>query len=517
MERREREARRTATHRGARPGAARTLILAVMLLALWATPLVAQQTPATLTLEDAIGLARLNNPGFLSTQNDQASADWAVREAYGAFLPSLSASAGGGYRGRGEVRVGTITLDNQVTDWLSSNYNVGFNWRLDGNTIFGVSNATASRRATEAGVTAAEFDLESAVAAQYMAVLRAQDGVDVATRQLERSQQNLQIVDTRVSTGAAAGTDRTQAEVDLGRMEVQLIQAERALRQSELLLGEQLGVSIGDDVVLSSGFEVFEPAFDLQALLQTAMGEHPSLVAFRARERADRAQARATATSQYLPSLTVVGGISAYSQQALNDAFVLGGLERGVQSQISGCEFNNMLHNGLNGGIPGYTIQDCAAIVVSPEQQAAALAQNDNFPFDFTRNPFQVGVTISLPIFTGFSRQRQVSEANNRAHDAELNRRAEELRLRTQVTNAYDQLESAFLVVQAEERNRELAQTRLDLEQRRYALGAADLLLLLDAQTSVSLAEQSYLNAVYDFHYNLIALEAAVGQPLRPS
>jgi hypothetical protein len=24
------------------------------------------------------------------------------------------------------------------------------------------------------------------------------------------------------------------------------------------------------------------------------------------------------------------------------------------------------------------------------------------------------------------------------------------------------------------------------------------------------------LNAVYDFHYNLIALEAAVGQPLRP-
>jgi outer membrane protein TolC len=38
----------------------------------------------------------------------------------------------------------------------------------------------------------------------------------------------------------------------------------------------------------------------------------------------------------------------------------------------------------------------------------------------------------------------------------------------------------------------------------------------MDAQTTLSTAEQAYLTAVYDFHYNLIALEAAVGQPLRP-
>lgn len=495
----------------------KALALALMLLALAAPSLVAQQAPSMLTLDEAIDLARRNNPGFLSTQNDQASADWAVREAYGAYLPSLSANAGGGYRGTGQVRVGTITLDDQVTDYLLSNYNVGFNWRLDGNTIFGVSNASASRRATEAGIVAARFDLESSVAAQYMSVLRAQDGVDVATRQLERSQQNLRIVSTRVDAGAAAGTERTQAEVDLGRMEVELIRAELALRQARLLLAEQIGMPLADEVVLSSAFEVFEPTFNLSSLLQTAMSDHPSLEAFRARESASRAQARATTTSQYLPSLSVNGGISAYSQQALNDSFILGGLDRSVQSQISSCEFNNMLHNGLNGGIPGYSIQNCGAIAVSPEQQAAALAANESFPFDFTRNPFQVGLTISLPIFTGFSRQRQVSEANNLAHDAELNRRAEELRLRTQVTNAYDNVESAHLVVQAEERNRELAETRLDLEQRRYALGVSDLLLLMDAQASLSVAEQSHLNAVYDFHYNLIALEAAVGQPLRPN
>jgi outer membrane protein len=440
-----------------------------------------------------------------------------VREAYASFLPSVTASAGGGYQAEGEVRFGTIVLDNQTTDWVSSNYRIGFNWQLDGSTIFGVGNARASRQATEAEIDAAEFNLESLVAIEYMAVLAAEEGVDVAQAQVERARQNVQIVNTRVATGAAAGTEGTQAEVDLGRADVQLIQAELALRRARLLLSEQTGIPLDENVVLSSAFEVFEPAFDVDALLDAAMGEHPSLVAFRARESASRAQARATATSQYLPSINVNGGISAYSQQALNDGYVLGSIDRTIASRRSSCEFNNVLENGLNGGLPGYSFTDCSAISATAADSVAILAQNSQFPFDFTRNPFQVGVTISLPIFTGFSRELQVSQANNAAHDAELNRQAEELRLRTRVTSAYDNLLAAYRIAEAETRNRELAGTQLELEQRRYALGASDLLLLLTAQTALSQAEQSYLQAVTSFHLNLIALEAAVGQPLRPN
>jgi outer membrane protein TolC len=73
-------------------------------MALLATQLVGQQAPRTLTLDEAIDLARQNNPNFLSTANNQASADWAVREAYGSFLPSVTASVNGGYQAEGEVR-----------------------------------------------------------------------------------------------------------------------------------------------------------------------------------------------------------------------------------------------------------------------------------------------------------------------------------------------------------------------------------------------------------------------------
>ena len=73
---------------------------------------------------------------------------------------------------------------------------------------------------------------------------------------------------------------------------------------------------------------------------------------------------------------------------------------------------------------------------------------------------------------------------------------------------------SSYQVVQAESRNRTLSEEQLLLQQRRYALGAADLLLLMDAQTTLSTSDQAYLDAVYEFHYSLIVLEAAVGRPL---
>ena len=164
----------------------------------------------------------------------------------------------------------------------------------------------------------------------------------------------------------------------------------------------------------------------------------------------------------------------------------------------------------------GGDLQDCSAFAFTDERRASAVASNSVFPFDFTKLPLSVTFRVSIPVFTGFSRQRQVAEANNLAEDAKHSRRAEELRLRTAVTQAYDNLSAAFQVVQLEERNRSLAEEQLQLQQRRYALGAAALIELLDAQTSLTTADQAYLNALYDFHWNLIRLEAAVGQSLRP-
>src|SRR5947208_2637568 len=56
---------------------------------------------------------------------------------------------------------------------------------------------------------------------------------------------------------------------------------------------------------------------------------------------------------------------------------------------------------------------------------------------------------------------------------------------------------------------------QLQLATERYRVGSGTFFELLDAQVAGLRAETDYINAVYDYHKALAALEAAVGRPLR--
>ena len=88
--------------------AIRALGVGLVLLALFATTVQGQQTPDELTLDDAIGLAKANNPTFLSVANDQASANWQVREAWAQFVPSVTTNVNGTWQEAGQQRLGAI-------------------------------------------------------------------------------------------------------------------------------------------------------------------------------------------------------------------------------------------------------------------------------------------------------------------------------------------------------------------------------------------------------------------------
>lgn len=501
---------RTAQAKSAR--AAKALVGALVLLALAATALVAQESQA-LSLADAIQAAKRSNPTYQITANDQAAADWGVRESYGSLLPSVTASGSAQYTEAGVQRFGTVDLGVQTTDWYSSGYSLNFGWNLSGNSIFGVKTARAAQESTAAGIRAAEFNLENQVTLQYMTALRARDAVGVARDQFDRARQNLDIVELRVAAENVAATEGRQAEVDLGRAEVALLQAERLYRAETLRLMEQMGTVVEGELELVSEFEIFEPEWELDELLADALGAHPTLRAARAQEGSSRAQVR-QARSSYFPSLNINSTLRGFTQQALNEDFVLNSTRDQAEGAVIGCERNNALANAI-GGLPGWQTRDCGQFAYTPAMGAAALAANDEFPFDFTKNPLSLTLTLSLPVFQGFSRQRQVEQAEAGAADASHLLRQEELRLRTAVTQSLDNLESAYRQVEIETRNQELATQRLDEARQRYEVGNTSILELMDAQTSLTTAQRDYLVAVYSFHQSLVGLEAATGRSLR--
>lgn len=494
---------------------ARIVILAFLASMLTATMALGQQ-PRVLTLGEAIELARRNNPIFLSTQNDEAAASWAVREAYSRLLvPDLTVFSQLQYRAPGVQRIGTINTGGVEQGALfTSFYAVSLNWQFNGMRWFQRASAKADRSATRARTIAAEFTMELAVTIQYMTALRAGDQVEVARRARERSQENLEIVQARVAAQAVIVTDQKQAEVQLGRDRVALLQFESALRVEKFRLMEGLGLAIESDVTLVSEFEVFEPEWIVSELIAMALDDNPQLKAFVASENARKADVR-QARASYFPSITVTGQWAGFTQEIENGEFLVARAQNGIANGVASCRLFNDISSGLSQPLAGFP-QNCGAPSLTPETEASILAANSQFPFDFQTIPFQASLQVSLPIFQGFSRERQVSQAAAQFDDARHLRRSEELRLRTAVTSANDALETAHEIVGIEVRNREVAAEQLELASARYRLGADNFFTLLEAERVMAEAERAYLDAVYTFHSSLVALEVAVGRSLRP-
>lgn len=477
----------------------------------------AQQPPETLTLEYALQLARDHNPDYLAAANDVQLADWNVRAAYGDLLPGASVSGSMNYQAAGEQRFGVITGSDlgigSSTDYYASSYGLNLNYNLSGASLFAPSRERAARRATSASIRSARSALETDVTVQYLAVRRAQDAVTLAEQELARATENARLAAARVAVGAAIPLEQTQAEVERGRAEVALLTARNDLRTQRLVLGQIIGRPLTDNVTLSTEFEVQDVPWELDTLLESAQGANPDILAARANVTAAEAGVR-MARSAYFPTLSMSAGWSGFAREAGNTGLLIEQARGQMQSARLQCERENLISAGLPTPLPG-TPRDCSQFTLTPQQESAIRADNDVFPFGFSREPFSAQLTLSLPIFNGFDRERQLAQARIAEDDAAQRQRAEELRIRTTVERALLNLRTAREAVVLEERNRELADQQLELERERYRVGVASFVELQEAETLKARADRDYLVALYTFHENLTALEAAVGRPLR--
>ena len=495
---------------------ARTLLATLATALAVATPAAAQRSaipsvPSSLTLAEAIDLARHYNPTLRQAQNDASGAAWGVRNAYAAFLPAFSVSGGMNYRGAGKQTFLTQEF-NQTSSTIGSSYSLGLSMQLSGRTLMQPGLARAQRDAVEANITGSEINLESTVRQQYLAVLQAEAQVGLAQLQVTRNEEFLRLAQARFDVGQNTILDVRQAEVAKGQSDVALLQARQLVTVTKLQLFQTIGVPAPEDpaaVTLPDTFPVVQPAWKLSDILAEAVEVNPTLVALRARSSAARASERAT-KSTWLPSLSLSAGWSGFTQQYTNSDVLVSQARSSAQAAVLQCQYIN--DNLVN---PGATSADCSTQQFTAADEAAIRQQNSVFPFSFTSQPFSMSVGISLPIFTQFSRPLQVAEASAAADDAAESVRAEELQVRTAVSQAYYALQAAYETIGIQERNRTAAGEQLRLAQERYRVGSGTFFELLDAQVAAQRAEADYINAVYAYHRSIATLEAAVGHPLR--
>ena len=251
--------------------------------------------PQSLSLEDAVDLAVRFNPGYRQFLNDRGPARWAVRNAYGDFLPSVSATGGVGYSGSGAQTFAAQQFV-QPSGTISSSYSLGLNWQLSGSTLMQPGLRRAQLNAAEATEAGGRIGLRSLVAQQYLTTLQANEQVALADVQLKRSEEGYRLAKARFDVGQGTMLDVRQAEVARGQAEGGVLQARNAVTVEKLRLFQQLGVPAPEDpsvVTLSDSFPIVQPQWELPALLAGAQSDNPDLAALRARESAARVGERA--------------------------------------------------------------------------------------------------------------------------------------------------------------------------------------------------------------------------------
>jgi outer membrane protein len=310
-----------------------------LVLPLAAMALIAQvaqgQSAASLTLDEAISLARRNNPLYLQTVNQRRSADAQKRTAFAFLLPSVNANASGRYQESGQQFVSGVALANN-SDLRQSSYGLSVNYTINSDILFAPRQASANQDAAEADVTGQTEFLRAAVTQQYLLVLQSQARAALQDTLVQVAKAQLELAKAKQDAGSGTILEVRRAEVAHGQAEVAQIQAKNNAEVEMLRLFQQLGVSQPENVTLTTRFTITPVNFRVDSLLEVAQARNPGLVALRYRERAANLTVHG-ARGRYLPTFNLSTSWGGQSQQFVNEGALIRSDSLSTARSFSSC------------------------------------------------------------------------------------------------------------------------------------------------------------------------------------
>jgi outer membrane protein len=469
------------------------LLLAGTALAAPQFPIIRSSTP--LSLDSLISLGYQYNPSVRQAGLNQRLNKIGRLNAIGQFLPTFSVGAGFSqthYKSptfvnpNGTVSTFPVTMQQTDVEWDSTSPTGElFNPRLVTRTITEPVPSGNNRSSSESislneslfeggrrfflykqakiqidlnnlSVEDAQKALAGQIAQQMVLVITQEKLLELSRHLRDQQQDAYNLAKARFDVGAVTELDVMQAEISLNQAENAISSNERALQTQKQALNQTLGIDIQSEFPVDEVTSVTPYKFNVDSLVAVAYGSRTDLAISRLAVERQR-QSVNMQYSNYLPNVSL------------------------------GATFSKSEASGTN---VGWTLN----------------------PRD-VRNIYSLN--LSWNIFDGFSREYNLQTQRVALARAEEDNRALRLSLDRNVRDAYANLENAFNQLQITGRNRDLAERRLNLERERYRLGAASQLELRDAQVVYAQAETENLQQVLSYQSNLVALELAIGKPLR--
>jgi outer membrane protein len=260
----------------------------------------------TLTARRAADLAIAYHPSVRGAEAGVRSASGAYRQAFAAYLPTLSFSASDTHNEGVFVFTPTSGTRNQIYSTYAASLSAQQTVFDFGRTIGRVSASSDLVDASLMDEAANRNTLVMNVEIAYYAVMQSARVVRVNEEALDAAQRHLTQAKAFYSVGRRPQLDVTKAEVDLANANVNLIRARNALQVARVQLENTIGVRLPTSVILPDTFAVSAVSLGLDSLRSGALSQRPELLAARARLGASSSLITA-AWTQHLPVLSASG------------------------------------------------------------------------------------------------------------------------------------------------------------------------------------------------------------------
>jgi outer membrane protein len=417
-------------------------------------------------LMQAYTLARQSDPQLAAAGSQRDAQREGVVQSRSSLLPQVSADASynrSNSDSSGTQVIGGVPFTSDTSsDSSSTSYGVTLRQALYDHGNYTRLDASRSRaEQSDADYAAANQSLMVRVADAYFAVLTAIESLSSARAEERAVKRQLDLAEVRLEVGLAPITDVHEARARHDSARANAISAANALDDAREALAEITGQPLEAIQGLPAGYLPGNEALgDVESWVQRAEAGNPTL---RSRQLALQAAEHDISTARAAHFPTLYGNASWRS-------------------------------NGSDG--------DSVNNLIPPPNSTSFDNDNDNTSF---------GVTLSIPIFSGFATQSRVRQAiaqrDIAADQLEQQRRS----IGRQTRNAYRSLLAGSAEVDARRQAVVSARAAFEASEAGLEVGTRTIVDVLISQQQLFSAQREYARARHAFLVNSLRLKQAAG------
>jgi outer membrane protein len=404
-----------------------------------------------LTLEQAINIALQRNTTLQQSENTIKTYESGLLAAYGNFLPEVNAYGSFNWS-KSRDKGGTIyfsgipiPLGSRVTE--DRNYSAGIqsSWVLfDGLANFaGVSASKNELESARLSLQRLKQDITFQTIDLYYQVINSQQLVKFREEDVTWNEKNFETVSERNKLGAVTLADVYAQQVRLGNAELDLIRSKNTLETAKSNLLYYLGLDVFSEYA-------FTDSMTYQSQIETGL------------------------TAEY-------GDLGALVENALKNRMDYQSALLNVES----AEDNITI--ARSGHLPRLTNS------ISYNMRANRLKDLED------SNTLSAGLTLSIPIFSGFRVSNQVQNAQVNAENVKVQLDELTRTIKQNIQKTYLDLQASEKALEVSRRNISAAEENRRIEQEKYSLGSGTILNVLIANSEYQNAQTSYINAQFDY------------------